>query len=344
MSIITLLTVNSAVGQTNSLIKEVTANKKNECCKLVSKATIPTILQKIPSPALFAGDAYHAYRDPAILYHDHTFHLFFTLVEIEQDGYIYSYVAYAKSKDLVHWSEVRKLTEKNQQLNYSSPGNIIPCNNEWILCFQTYPRPDYTRSQNIRFGDETARLFIMRSKDFKSWTEPELLKVKGNNVPCENMGRMIDPYIVQDKDEPEKYWCFYKQNGVSLSYTTDMQSWEFYGHTSAGENACVLVENDEYLLFHSPSNGIGIKRTTDLKEWTDWGELITLGQDLWEWAKGRITAGTVVNLKHVPGIRRYIMFFHGSGPLTEGEGDFDKNSTIGIAWSDDLRNWDWPGK
>jgi len=38
------------------------------------------------------------------------------------------------------------------------------------------------------------------------------------------------------------------------------------------------------------------------------------------------------------------MFFHGSGPLTETQGDFDKNSSIGIAWSKDLIIWDWPGK
>lgn len=38
------------------------------------------------------------------------------------------------------------------------------------------------------------------------------------------------------------------------------------------------------------------------------------------------------------------MFFHGSGLLTEKWVDFDKNSSIGIAWSNDLKRWDWPGK
>jgi len=41
---------------------------------------------------------------------------------------------------------------------------------------------------------------------------------------------------------------------------------------------------------------------------------------------------------------KYLMFFHGSGPLTETQGDFDKNASIGIAWSNDLENWKWPGK
>ncbi|MDQ6762706.1 MAG: hypothetical protein M3015_08765 [Bacteroidota bacterium] len=34
------------------------------------------------------------------------------------------------------------------------------------------------------------------------------------------------------------------------------------------------------------------------------------------------------------------MFFHGSGPLKEEEGDFDKNASIGIAWSNNLVQWD----
>lgn len=300
-------------------------------------------LEELTSPIVFEGNDHTAYRDPAVLYEDGIFHLFFTVVEIEPDDSIYSYVAYSQSPDLVNWTNVVKLTEKNQRLNYSSPGNVIKFKDEWILCFQTYPRPDYTSKQQIRFGDETARLFIMRSKDLKKWTEPELLRVKGDDVSREDMGRMIDPYLVEDKDEKGKYWCFYKQNGVSLSYSYDLKSWTFFGHTQAGENACVLVENDEYILFHSPHNGIGIKQSNDLKNWADWGGLITLGQDHWNWAKGRLTAGTVLDMRKLKEVGKYIMFFHGSGPLSEGEGDFDRNSSIGIAWSGDMLDWQWAG-
>ena len=64
----------------------------------------------------------------------------------------------------------------------------------------------------------------------------------------------------------------------------------------------------------------------------------------WDWAKGRLTAGAVVDLRNKKGIDKYIMFFHGSGPNRESEGDFDKNCSIGIAWSDDLVKWEWPNK
>lgn len=44
------------------------------------------------------------------------------------------------------------------------------------------------------------------------------------------------------------------------------------------------------------------------------------------------------------GVGKYVMFFHGSGPKKEIEGDCYKNSSLGIAWSDDLEEWTWPGK
>ena len=299
-------------------------------------------LAKLESPVIFAGDSVTAYRDPAVLFHDNRFYLFFTVSRIIDDS-VYCYTAQSESDDLINWSAPRQIVPNLQDKNYSSPGNVIRFKDEWIMCLQSYPRPGYTADQMPRYGDNNSRLYMIRSKNLENWSYPELMRVKGN-IPFEEMGRMIDPYLVADKDEQGKWWCFYKQDGVSMSYTYDMKNWTPYGSTSSGESVCVLTENNEYILFHSPRNGIGIKKSRTLQNWADWGGLITLGQDEWEWARGRITAGTVVNLSHVRGINAYLMFFHGSGPLTETQGDFDKNSSIGIAWSKDLIRWHWPGQ
>jgi predicted GH43/DUF377 family glycosyl hydrolase len=314
------------------------------CFSSPAQKTKNYILTSLKSPVLFQGNDSTAYRDPAVLFHDHKFYLFFTLVRVEDSGKVYSYTAMSISKNLKQWSKIKILTPRNQALDFCSPGNVIRYKDEWILCLQTYPRPDYTVDQMPRFGTGDARVFTMRSKDLEHWSAPQLLKVKGPSLSEKEMGRMIDPYLLEDKDAPGKWWCFYKQNGVSMSYTNDFKTWTYFGHTESGENACVLVENNEYILFHSPKNGIAIKRSNDLEHWHDWGQLITLGQSQWEWAKGRITAGAVINLKTEPGLGKYIMFFHGSGPLTEEQGDFDKNASIGIAWSDDLERWAWPGE
>ncbi len=293
---------------------------------------------------IFKGNDSIAYRDPAVLYHNKVFYLLFTMVKSEADGKVYSYTAISTSKDLKKWSDKKILTARNQDLDYSSPGNVIRFKNEWILCLQTYPRPNYYIKDMPKFGTGDARIYIMRSKDLKSWSLPELIRVKGNGVSQQDMGRMIDPYLLEDKNEKGKWWCFYKQNGVSISYTYDFKNWKYFWHTESGENVSVLKKGDEYILFHSPKNGIGIKKSKDLKHWNEFGNLITLGQNDWTWAKGRITAGTVVDLRVIPNYGNYLMFFHGSGPLTEEEGDFDKNASIGIAWSKDLIHWNWPGK
>lgn len=299
-------------------------------------------LAKLTSPVIFAGDSVTAFRDPAVLFDNNRFYLFFTVCKIQNDS-IYSYTAQSESDDLLTWTAPRRITPNLQHKSYSSPGDVIRFRDEWIMCLQSYPRPGYTVDQMPRYGNQDSRLYMIRSKDLENWSEPELMRVKGN-VPVQEMGRMIDPYLVADKDEPGKWWCFYKQDGVSMSYTYDMKTWTPYGSTSSGENVCVLTENNEYILFHSPKNGIGIQKSRTLQNWADWGEIITLGQNEWEWAKGRITAGTVVDLMNVAGINAYLMFFHGSGPLTEREGDFDRNSSIGIAWSTDLIRWYYPGK
>lgn len=321
-------------------------------CLLPALAGAPVPGARVPknrllalrSPVLFRGDARTAYRDPAALFANDSLYLFFTLVRTEADNKVYSYVAMSQTQDLRHWSRVRLLTPRNQRLDYSSPGNIVRFQREWVLCLQTYPRPDYTADQMPRFGTADARLFTMRSPDLHHWAAPELLRVKGPDVDEKSLGRMIDPYLLEDQNEPGRWWCFYKQNGVSRSYSPDLRHWTYAGHTEAGENACVLVENHEYVLLHSPKNGLAFKRSADLQTWRDWGGVFTLGQAGWPWARGRLTAGTVLDLRQKPGFGQYVLLFHGSGPRTEEAGDFDKNASIGLAWSDDLQHWRWPGQ
>ena len=151
---------------------------------------------------------------------------------------------------------------------------------------------------------------------------------------------MIDPYLLEDREEPGKYWCFFKQNGVSLSHSRDLVHWEYAGHADSGENVCVEVVDGEYWLWHSPPNGIGLMKSRNLVDWERSPELITLGQAHWPWARGRLTAGVVADLRSVPEVGKALLFFHGTGPEDESE-IFDQYACIGFAWSDDLLNWQY---
>jgi hypothetical protein len=294
-------------------------------------------LARLTTPILLRGNETTAYRDPAAIYHNQTFHLYFTVTQIESSGDIYQYIGTSTSRDLTQWSEVKMLTPRDRALNFSSPGNIIRYKNRWVLCLQTYPRPNAEK-----YGNETARVWTMQSDNLTHWAAPELLRVKGPDNPVEEMGRMIDPFLIEDRNDPSKWWCLYKQNGVSASWSRDLQNWTYAGSRAAGENVCVIVDSAEYVMFHSPENGIGVKRSSDLMNWTD-EATITLGQKNWDWARGRLTAGFVLDLRDSPEIGKYLLFFHGSGPEDERT-TFDNHASIGIAWSDNLHAWSWPGK
>jgi hypothetical protein len=84
---------------------------------------------------------------------------------------------------------------------------------------------------------------------------------------CLQHGANDRPVILEDKDHPETFLCFFKQNGVFLSVSTSglRGSWAWVGSAEGGENVCCLVDTtqDDYVLFHSPANGVGVKRSAD---------------------------------------------------------------------------------
>lgn len=263
------------------------------------------------------------FRDPAAFIENGVIHLFFTLVENREDGQ-YFYVAKSESLDFSRWTSPVILTEGDKTKNYSSPGNVIQKDEEYILCLQSYPRPN-----GEKFGNDDSRIYTIKSPDLIHWTEPELLMVKGD-VPVKNMGRMIDPYILEDNGE---YLCFYKQNGVSFSTSKDLAHWTFLGRADCGENVCVLKKNGVYMIFHSPQNGIELMSTTDFRQYTDCG-VTTLYQSDWTWAKDRITAGFVLDISELDYPYRYAMFFHG-----DNEDNYLFGASIGVVFGDDLHTW-----
>lgn len=289
----------------------------------------------IKSPIILKGDSERAFRDPAACYYDGLFRLYYTYWLKDNDGKRYSYTAVSKSRDLSNWSEPETITPKDLNLNFSSPGNVTRFGNDWILCYQTYPTP-----KGEKYGNENCRIWITRSCDLENWGPPEMLMVKGPNVPVEKMGRLIDPYLIEDKEKSGKWWCFFDDNAANMSYSYDLKTWTYFNRIPCGENPCVLVDNNEYLLFYDPKDegrGAGMKRSADLVHWKDVEERIALGQSQWRWAPGGIAAAFVIDLRHERRVGKYVMFFH-AGP------GFKENVSIGLAWSDDLINWDWPGK
>ena len=90
-----------------------------------------------------------------------------------------------------------------------------------------------------------------------------------------------------------------------------------------------------------PASAWGAART-NLTDWRDCG-LLRLGVDSWPWAQGRLTAGFVLDLRKDPRVGKALMFFHATRYGEEDPRGAGANwASIGLAWSDDLQNWDWP--
>ena len=293
---------------------------------------IQALTEALPSSLLIRGDERIAYRDPAVILRDGVFHIYMTVVETEADGSVYMYVGHTATSDLRSFTPVRKLTVRDRRYNFSSPGNIVFHDGRYKMCLQTY-----CRENGEKYGNDRCRVYLMESDDLVEWGEPYLMAVKGD-IPIEDMGRMIDPYLIFN--EADGLWnCFYKQNGISRSLSPDLRRFTYAGYMDGGENVSILQTAEGYYMFHSPDNGIGVKFSTDLTHWEDRGEPLVFGQAEWIWARGRLTAGTVVEVAEGES-PLYLMFFHGTGPQDESV-CFDTNAGIGLAWSRDLVHWNW---
>lgn len=278
-------------------------------------------------PIIFEGNEKFAYRDPACCYYGGEYHLFFTVSE-KENGYMFNYVAHSVSSDLKSFSKPTLITEKDCSKNFCSPGNVIEHNGEYFISVTSYPMP-LPYAERF-YADDTARLFFIKTKDFKTFSEPERIYPKGKE--CINEGRMIDPFVFKEKNE---YLLFFKQNGVSISRSQDLLHWTFMGRIDGGENACIIKDRDRYLLIHSPANGIGIKESYNLKTWTDIG-VYTLDQEHWDFAKGRLTAAFAIPVKGDCNYK-YIVFFHGSRadsyPETHGA------ASLAYAYTNDFKTY-----
>ncbi|MBS1816251.1 MAG: hypothetical protein JSS87_15380 [Acidobacteria bacterium] len=307
------------------------------------------LLTKIRSPIILKGDAHHAFRDPILARVNGKFMLIYSYVVTDPDQRVYWYTAWSTSSDFQHWTAPYIFTPKSQDLNYSSPGSLTRIGNEWVLTLQTIPMNNVrlTDPPPIHWPEEHSRLFTMRTRDFKTWSKPELIRVKGPNVAEKDMGKMIDPFLIADKDHPGHWRIFFKQNGHLFQSTSpDLKTWTFHPEPIAkGENPEVIVDHGDYLLFYSPENGTGVLRSHDGITWHEDQPPIVLGQKDWPYAETRITAGYVADMRNLPNIGKYVFVTHTMGPgKTKTNLNVLANCNIVIGWSDDLKHWHWPGE
>ena len=273
-------------------------------------------------------------RDPALALVDGVFRCFHTAVEYWLGSFML-FVDVTESHNLIEWSEPMRLTQ--DELNFSSPGNVLRVGDTWRMCVQSYPLP----STAPHAGND-ARLWLLESTDLIEWSAPKPIVAAGCRAAWAKTPRQIDPYLVEHDG---RYWCFYKTDGcLGLLVSDDMVHWAEASPDrpvlaatdtpdgSTVENPCVVHNGKEFVLFFAPcrgGRGIGVARSEDLLTWRDVRYLDFPSTAAW--AKGGPTAPMVLDLRDKCG--RWLMAYHGERKPPHG-------GALGLAWSEDMEHWE----
>ena len=273
-------------------------------------------------------------RDPALVIDQGVYHLFFTRAE-EKNERIRLYLEKVTSSNLKDWSAPARLLDSD--LNFSSPGNLIHLNGEWILCFQSYPI-----TPGELWGNEHSRLWTMRSVDLENWSEPRVMAEEGCVARWANSSRQIDPFIIESSG---KYYCVYKSTGkYGALVSDDLERWKEFavdepffeyrvgGKSVAIENPFVIKDNGEFHMFVSfcgAGRGIGITTSSDLVHWSS---LSRIDLPIPKWGVGGITAPTILKTEENES-EKWLMVFHADGKKGTHEG------ALGVALGESLTNW-----
>ena len=126
---------------------------------------------------------------------------------------------------------------------------------------------------------------------------------------------------------PVEYICY--------SSSKDLTHYRSEGSFVSGENVCVLPDGEGFRIYHAPENGIACQLTRDFLRFSHEPTLF-LGQKSWPWARERLTAGFILDGRFEPGLNKYLLFFHG-----DESSRFPWCASIGVAWSEDLRHWEY---
>lgn len=210
-------------------------------------------------------------RDPCIIKGpDGTFHMVWT-VSWNEKG-----IGYAHSKDLIHWSEQQYLPlmeHEEKARNCWAPEIFYDDKRkEFMIYWATTITGEFPETQSTKENGYNHRIYYVTTKDFKTFSEPDLLYEQGFNV--------IDATIVKNGAQ---YYMFLKDETVeppqkNIRIAISSQLTGGYSRPtpplsgpSWAEGPTVVKVNEYWIVYFDryTEKQMGAMRSKDLTVWSD---------------------------------------------------------------------------
>jgi hypothetical protein len=210
-------------------------------------------------------------RDPCVIRGaDGRFHMVWT-VSWNEKG-----IGYASSADLVNWSEQKyiPLMEHVDALNCWAPEITYDSKKKQYMIYWATTIPGkYPETDSSGDGNYNHRMYYVFTKDFKTFTSPEVLYDKGFTVIDATIRSRNGQHVMFLKDETklpraEKNIKVATSKNIHTGYSAP--SAPITGNYWA-EGPTVLLKGKEWIVYFDKyrDHRYGAVSSTDLKTWTD---------------------------------------------------------------------------
>ena len=221
-------------------------------------------------------------RDPCIIKGpDGLFHMVWT-VSWNEKG-----IGYASSEDLVNWSEQEyiPLMEHENALNCWAPEiNYDSKKKRYMIYWATTIPGKFPETDNYGDGKYNHRMYYVFTKDFKTFTRPEILYDKGFTVIDATIKKYKNRYIMFVKDETklptaQKNLKVATSKKINKKYTNP--SVAITGNYWA-EGPTVLQLDNKWIVYFDKyrEHQYGAVESSDFKKWTDISNKIEMPKGL----------------------------------------------------------------
>jgi len=221
-------------------------------------------------------------RDPCIIKGpDGLFHMVWT-VSWNEKG-----IGYASSKDLVHWSPQRyiPLMEHENALNCWAPEiNYDAKSKRYMIYWATTIPGRFPETDSSGDGRYNHRMYYVFTKDFKTFSKPQLLYNKGFTVIDATIKEKDGQYMMFLKDEtklpaPQKNIRIATSRYINKNYSAPAAP--ITGNYWA-EGPTVLQKGGEWIVYFDKyrDHRYGAVQSADLENWTDVSDKIRMPDGL----------------------------------------------------------------